>query len=657
MKHLNKLLRRFWPVSGYIVVLIGFMALMTLSARLIPDNNKLFWVQFVITLFAIAAAALLSESIRGEVTRFLKRIAQALEPRQQRALEMIPVPVAVIGYKGELVWYNNRFQTELLQGKDSLGMTVNKLQKDFDLGAVHAARSFQTSWGERVFNCCPVPLEGEDMGKYVLYFNDITELKATESKYNASRPTVMIVVFDNEDELFKARESERQRVISEVDALINKWLSGISGICWANARDKSLIVIEENAAKKLIEDRFDILEQAKQIVVEDGTPVTLSIGVGRGGADIGECEEWALQALDMALGRGGDQAVVKSADNFKFYGGVSNSSERQSKVKMRMLAVALSEQIAKCDNCIIMGHKNADLDAIGSAIGVSAIAALHDKETLIAVERSTSLAIPLMDYYSKATGKNPFIDPTDALDHMREGTLLVVVDNHSADVVENKVLLERAKNVVVIDHHRLVVNHINNSRVFIHETYASSASEIVSELAEHLGEYLIGRYEADALLAGIMLDTKNFVLRTGVRTFEASAFLRRRGADTVEIRRFFAGSKEEYELKSNIVSNAEIYKNCAIAVTEDDHPSIKLASALAADDMLEITGVLASFVVYPNAGAISISARSLGKINVQVIMEKLGGGGHLTMAGATLQGVDFETALEKLNEAIDKCVR
>ena len=647
-------LKRFWPVTYLMAALIALMGLMTFFSKVISDKEKLVSVNFILTLFALLAVIILSDQLRRDVKDFLVSITRQLEPEQEFTLSGIPIPCAVIGYKGELVWYNELFEESLLGGIASVGRDIRKVNRDFDIEKMRAGGSFNVRWGDRWMDCHVTECKNSS-GRYIVYFSDISELKYTEQRYLCSRPTVMLIVFDNEDELLKVRESERMRVLSAVDALINKWAGSVAGICWADARDKSLIVLEETEAKKLIDSRFSILEEAHSIVVEDGTPVTLSIGVGRGGASIEQCEEWALQALDMALGRGGDQAVLRSGEGYSFFGGVSASSERQSRVRIRMLGAALNELILKSDNCIVMGHKFSDLDAMGAAIGVYAIAKTLGKEAFVVADRETTLAGSLINYYSRSAGNAKcFLSPSDALDHIREGTLLVIVDTHSPDFLESRVLYEKAKNVVVIDHHRLMVGHIENSKLLIHEPYASSACEIVSELAAYNSEKAIGRLEAEALLAGIMLDTKNYVLRTGVRTFEASAFLRRRGADTVEVRKLFAESLETYVEKLKLVSQATVYNGCAISCAPREVKNMRIICSQAADDMLAISGVNASFVLFPQNGGISISARSLGKVNVQLIMEKLGGGGHLTMAGALLDGKTMEQAIELLHAAIDK---
>ncbi len=649
---MNNRLRKFWPITMEIIALLCIMALMTFFSHKVEDNRKLFYVNLTLTIFAALSTLLLGEKLRRDISSFVKRVIQQLSPAQQEALSGIPVPVAVLGKKGELVWYNNSFGVEMVNG-DAYGASITKVNPKFDLEKVKALEAFELRWDKKWFNCIPTAMKSKDNGRYAVYFYDITELKQTEIRYKESRPSVMIIVFDNEDELFKARESERTRVTSAVNELINNWVGNGAGICWADARDKSLVVIEETEAKRLIDDKFSLLEAAREIVVEDGTPVTLSVGIGRGGSTIDECEAWALQALDMALGRGGDQAVVLSPEGYSFFGGVSKSSERQSKVRIRMLANSLTELISECDNCIIMGHSHSDHDAIGAAIGVFSIVRSLGKEVYIAVDRKYSMSNALISYYNRAVEGEIFIDPSTALDYVGDNTIVIVVDTNSVTLVESDALLERANKLVVIDHHRMVVGHIDKAQLFIHEPYASSTCEIISELAGYIDERVVGKAEADAMLCGIMLDSKNFVVNTGTRTFEASAFLKKRGADTIEVKRLFAESLESYVNKSKIVANAKVYHGCAVSVAENvSNP--RLVCSQAADDMLSISDVNASFVMFEENGGVNISARSFGKLNVQIIMERLGGGGHLTSAAVRIDNVTIGKALSMLYEAIDK---
>lgn len=649
-----KRIKKFWIVTPVLIGLIALIVLMTVFTATVENRGKLLIVHATIAVFALLAVLLLNEYTNRSVFGYLKRLSGSLAPRERDALSGMPSPMVSVDGGGEIIWYNEQFRDIVLEGTDAYGSSITKVFPRFNLTKLRSEEPFQVKQNKRWFQCSVTECRHEDKGKFNLFFSEITSLKEIEQKYADTRPAVILVVFDNEEELLKERESERMQVMAQIDTLINDWVADTTGICWADTREKSLIILENSDFEKIVENKFSILSEARRIMVKDNIAVTLSIGVGSGGKDISECEAWARQALDMALGRGGDQAVVKNEEGYTFYGGVTNSSERQSRVRMRMSASALAELFEQCTNCFITGHKYSDLDVVGAAIGVYSLVRSFGKEAYIAINRETSLAKELIDNYEKTTGLDCFMDVSDALDRVREGTLVVVVDTHSTNIIESLALYERATKTAVIDHHRMLVDRVEKATLFIHESYASSASELVTELATYIEPKTIGRPEAEALLAGIMLDTKSFVLKTGVRTFEASAFLRRRGADTVEVKRFFSGTLDVYKEKSKIIAAASLYKKCAISVVDRMFDNIRIVSSQAADEMLSLDGVDASFVLYDSDGQINISARSLGKINVQIITEKLGGGGHLTMAGAQLKGETVENAVKRIKAAIDE---
>ena len=418
--------------------------------------------------------------------------------------------------------------------------------------------------------------------------------------------------------------------------------------------DKFLMVVEERHLEKIIEGRFSILDEIRKIETNSGVSVTLSIGVGRGEETLAQSELSASQALDMALGRGGDQAAVKTRTQYEFYGGVSKGVEKRTKVKSRIVANALSELIETADHVLVMGHKFGDLDCIGAAVGMATAIRSIGKQAEVVVDRDKNLAKILIEMVTKDGNNNLFVDPEEARFSITPETLLIICDTHTPNLVESLEVYERCKTVVVIDHHRKMVNHIDNAVIFYHEPYASSASEMVTELIQYMGDNCrISSVVAQALLSGIMLDTRNFVLKTGVRTFEAAAYLRRIGADTIVVRKLFASTLDSYQRKTRIVNAAQIYKSCAVAESDFSSDDMRIVAPQAADELLGIDGVDGSFVLYEAGGCINISARSMGAINVQLIMEKLGGGGHHTMAGAQIRNVEMEKAKQMLFESID----
>ncbi|MCI8554429.1 MAG: DHH family phosphoesterase, partial [Clostridiales bacterium] len=380
----------------------------------------------------------------------------------------------------------------------------------------------------------------------------------------------------------------------------------------------------------------------------------LSIGVGQGDT-MRQSEEMARQALEMALGRGGDQAAVKTRSGFDFYGGVSKGVEKRTKVRTRVVASALSELIAGSDNVLVMGHRFSDLDCLGSAAAMAAAARGMGRPAYAVARHKTTLAAELIDRYDAAGRGDLFIEPEEAMELLNRRTLLIVTDTHNPQMLEDAGLYRAAGSVVVIDHHRKMVEHIDNAVVFYHEPYASSASEMVAELVQYMPGSSITRLEAEALLAGIMLDTRSFVMKAGVRTFEAAAYLRRLGADTIEVKKMFAENMETYRAKADIIAQAELYRKTAIACCERDGScETRIAASQAADELLYIKGVDASFTLFTEGNTVNISARSLGDFNVQLVMETIGGGGHMTMAGAQLEDVDMAEARRRLTGAIDR---
>ena len=408
--------------------------------------------------------------------------------------------------------------------------------------------------------------------------------------------------------------------------------------------------------KSIVEERFTILDTVRKINANDKMPATLSIGVGRDAQTLQQAEQFASQALDMALGRGGDQAAVKNKNGYEFYGGVSKGIEKRTKVKTRIVAAALSELLDSCSNVLIMGHRFADLDCLGAAVGLYQPIQQMGKPVKIILNSRANMVKQLHSRLIEQGYDTAFIEPEVALDYVGDDTLLIIVDVHTPHFIEAPEVYKKCKNIVVIDHHRKMVDYIDNAVIFHHEPYASSASEMVAELLQYFGDkYKPDSTAAEALLAGMMLDTKNFIQRTGVRTFEAAAYLRKLGADTVEVKRLFATSMNAYQERCKVVSSATVYRHCAICQVEEKIDEIKMVSAQAADELLSIEDVDASFVFYYESdNVVAYSARSMGRINVQIIMEKLGGGGHLTMAGAQTRGIDLKEGKERLLRAIDE---
>ncbi|MEG2923524.1 MAG: DHH family phosphoesterase [Oscillospiraceae bacterium] len=569
------------------------------------------------------------------------------------SLEEVAIPIVALSDKN-IIWYNSAFREDILHGKDLCLAPISRLVPGLDLAKVNEKGGQDVFVDTRRFTVFGGGMQTD--GIFVAYFVDDTVLKYQAAEYRAARPSVLIITVDTYDEILKElKESERARIASEIDLALERFIGKTSGFLKRISASRYIAVVEERHMKEIENSRFEVLDIVRAIG-DENTTVTLSIGVGRSGETLRDCENMAMQALDMALGRGGDQAAVKSADGFEFYGGVSRSVEKRSKVKSRIVATALRDLMQQCDSVLIMGHKMSDLDCVGSAIGMLRFCKICKKPAAIVINQRQSLAENLIKQFYNAGFGDDFVTADDVHDTVSDKTLLIVVDTHLKNMLESAHLYEKCKNIVVIDHHRKCVGHIDNAVIFYHEPYASSASELVSELLQYIGEKedKPTPLEAQALLAGIMLDTRSFSLHTGVRTFEAAAYLRRMGAQTQEVKKLFASSFENYAFRAQLVTDATLYQGCAVVVSGEIPQEMAIVVPQAANDLLTIDGVEASVVAVMTGEYVSVSARSMGAVNVQVIMEKLGGGGHLTMAGAQLKDKSIEEARSLIFSAIDQ---
>lgn len=644
--------RRIWISSPVYYALAVAMLLMA--------GVSLYWSPVAFVVEATLALAACIMIIIGE-KRFKAHIASAVRAAKNvltvhdyQALESFSIPVVATAEEGDLVWANEAFLQSISGRRDIRGDDIRRYIYPKTLHQVATDKGTNVSIRDREYTVHAV----QTIRGYVLYFIDDTYFKEINRQYNEKRPVVALMAFDNREEL--ARDSsgmEDARIASEVEGALTQWAEEMGGFLKKLSGGRFLMLTDEAHIVAAKEKRFEILDKVREIKTQENRRATVSIGVGRGASSLAESEHWARQALDMALGRGGDQVAVKQKDDtYEFFGGLSKGVEKRDKVRTRVIAATLSDHVNASDVVLIMGHKFSDLDSVGAAVGMwSAVTKGLGHEAYIVIDREQSLAKQIISSMEKvAQDRQIFISPWEAIPMITVRSLLIVVDTHSPSFVESPDVLKAVQRVVVIDHHRMMVKHIDNAIVFYHEPYASSASEMVAELVQYISGNCLGRVEAEALMAGIMLDTKSFVLKTGVRTFEASAYLRRRGADTVEVKRLFSNSIDTYKAKSQLVSSAEIYNNCAIACSSEHIPDIRVASAQAADELLSIQGVTASFVLFQTGNSVSISARSLGDVNVQILMEALGGGGHLTMAGAQLENSTLRDARQRLISVLNE---
>ena len=574
--------------------------------------------------------------------------------KTQYSLESLSQPAALLS--GEVVlWYNSPFRQRILAGEDRALSRIQKLLPGLDLQKAREEAGQPLNLADGVWNVHSSTVPGDGETVTLLVFNEETALRKTAAEYKASRPGYMVFLVDGYDDVFSDMlDSERARLLEGINRILEDMIGRGSGFLRRVASGRYIAVVEERHLEQYAKRGYDVLDKIRAL--DPSVNLSISIGIGRGAKTLREAQDMAVQALDMAQGRGGDQAAEMTPEGFTFYGGVSHGVEKRSKVRSRFVADQLVKLIKEADHVVIMGHRMSDLDAIGSAEGVLRICKICDVPAVIAVKRDATLASSLINALCEAGQEDDFIDPKGALPIISKTTLCVVVDTYQLGLVESREILEKCGKIAVIDHHRKGVGFIENADLVCHEPYASSASELVTELLQYVGDrdHKPSRIEAEGLLSGIMLDTRDFTLHTGVRTFEAAAALRRFGAETEHVRQLFDVSMVEYNAKADLVEAAQMYKNCAISVSGEVAPEARVAVAQAANDLLTIQGVEASFVAVQAGSGVNISARSLGAVNVQVIMESLGGGGHQTMAAAQLKHITPEAARARIQTAIDE---
>ena len=570
------------------------------------------------------------------------------------SLEPLSQPVVLLS--GETVlWYNDQFRQRMLGGQDLLVSRVQKVIPGLDLQQARTQEGQQLTLADGVWSAHSSTVPGDAETMTLVVFNEETALRRVEAEYKASRPGYLVFLVDGYDDVFSDMlDSERARLLEGINRVLEEMIGRGTGFLRRVASGRYIAVVEERQLEQFAKRGYDVLDKIRAL--DPSVNLSLSIGIGRGAKTLREAQDMAVQALDMAQGRGGDQAAEMTPDGFTFYGGVSHGVEKRSKVRSRIVADQLVKLIKEADHVVIMGHRMSDLDAIGSAEGVLRICKICDVPAVIAVRRDATLAASLINALVAAGQEDDFIDPKGALPIISKRTLCIVVDTYQVNLVESKEILEKCGKVAVIDHHRKGVGFIENPALVCHEPYSSSASELVTELLQYVGERddKPNRVEAEGLLAGIMLDTRDFTLHTGVRTFEAAAALRRYGAETERVRQLFDVTMVEYNAKADLVEAAQMYKNCAVSVSGEVPPEARVAIAQAANDLLTIQNVEASFVAVQVGTGVNISARSLGAVNVQVIMESLGGGGHQTMAAAQLKHITPEAARARIQTAIDQ---
>lgn len=666
------------------LVLALVICLVAMDIVLFSDQPGNFWISLPLLILVSGLTVGKLLQIRLNEYAYYDRLDKSIDNANHKALMSFPLPVALVNDERRILWCNDGFTNAFFRPSEDESSIDVLTTEHLSLFAGDGreirinGRWYRVTAREVVY-----PADTKDSSRRliqttaidsankvnILFFTDITGYKSLQEEYRRSKPVVLIISVDNyDDTLGTSRESDKTFISVQIDRLLEEYFSGMNAVLRKISGDKFIVVVEERFVQKMIDERVKLLEQARQIKINDRTVVTLSIGVGRTASNLSESESFAWQALDKAIGRGGDQAVVRKESGYDYFGAETQRTERNgSSVRTRITADRIKVLINSADAVYIMGHGYGDYDSVGAAIGLAGAIRRMGKQAFACVSRELdrngnvkNLSEPLLMRFSEYDPPL-VIEPKIAAVRFTESSLLVIVDTHIEKKVDSRELFDMAdpSHVVVIDHHRKADNEIQAVISWV-DPNASSASEMVTDLLQYFGDAAaLEPLEAEALLAGITLDTKDFVMRTGEATFEAAARLRKFGADTVLVKKLFATPMKSRMRKSAVIAAAEMYRGFAISVVEESFEDIRVVCSQAADEMLNITDVDAAVTVYPIENGWSYSARSLGKINVQVLMENIGnkkddGGGHLTMAGAQLYNITKEEAVQKLREAIDR---
>ncbi len=643
------------------VLMICFASLMVLT-----DLNKyiLAIAEVLFAFLAISYVVILARSRKKAIIKYLHNITGDDENISENFITSVPLPMAVCSVDGTIRWYNNRF-SKVFDGKrfehESLDDCITSLKwsdvlkfpNGKELTEEIGGRIYSVRWRILKDNMKPNRI-GEHYSVF-FYLKDITKERELQKIYENERVDIAVINIDNLDEFSQKFDDDTvEATSSRVRNAVVSWIRLADAVIKRLDRDKYFIAFEHQHLEKYTGDGFSIIESVSKIAEEAGFPLSISMGIGTGGS-LSENEVSARHALDLALGRGGGQVCIKYDTEFKFFGGKSVEYERSTKVKARSVATALSDLIKNSDNVIFAGHKVADFDCFGAAVGLQRAVRQFGSVPYIIHERISPAVENMYNELKNVSEYNGmFIDENEVLEVITSDTLLIVLDTHRPSMLPSQKLLERVGKVVVIDHHRRSTEFITPCSLIYHEPYASSTCEMVTELLEYMNiSNAITKLEAQCLYTGIIMDTKNFMLKTGVRTFEAASYLRKLGLDTVAVKRMFSSALDDYVYKAEIVGSSEfIADEIAVSKTNKTHSNMRIIAAQAADDMLNLEKIKASVVVFPSDDGVGFCARSIGAVNVQLIMEKLGGGGHMTVAGATISDMSIDDGVAAAKAAV-----
>ena len=591
-----------------------------------------------------------------ELTEHIKSLTFSLDKVAKIALVNSPFPLVIAETNGNLIFRNTKFNQEF--ANIDINNYLTKILEDVKLEIKNNDKK-EKIYDEIKIDKKTYKLYGDYMplkDEYIItiYFVDDTKLVELESLFDNKDMYIGLIMIDNYEEIIqRLADDEKPQLMAEIEKRLYDWASEYKGLILKSERDTFVCIFEKQYVKEIEDRKFDILDTIKELQPSDKMQFTLSIAISNDGTTNLEKYKTAQAALDIVLGRGGDQAVIHEGDKYTFFGGRTQELEKRTKVKARIIAHALEGLINESSKVLIMGHNNPDMDCIGASMGIYRLATKLEKEVhLVLNPKGENLTAFLNELKEDSQYDKLIMDSQTAISELDDDTLLIVVDTNKKNYVESPELLSKIKKIVVVDHHRRSPDYIENATLTFHEVYASSASELVTELVEYASsEPELTSIEAEALYAGIMMDTKTFTFKTGVRTFEAAAYLRKCGVDIIKVKKWFQSDLDTYNKISNIIGKAEIvYDSIAISMYEDDDKDSNVVCAKAADELLTISNITASFVIGKLNDKVCISGRSIGDINVQVILEKLGGGGHITLAGAQVEGMDiYEVKQELIN--------
>ena len=605
-----------------------------------------------------------NESKKIEWMRYVENLSLNMDKIAKKAIRYLPIPMCVIEFNGKITMHNDKF-SEIIGRDRLLDENIKDVVGEIDLtkalndeNEMYSEIEYKDKRYSIVYRVIKNRTNSDVDYMMVLYWLDKTDYLNLKEKYINEKTVIGIIEVDGYEEVIKSADEENRPLITaDIERVLSTFETESNAAMKRVSKDKFFLVMNREELKKIELDKFEILDKIRHIDHGNTLPVTISMGVGIDGETINDNFKMAIGALDLALGRGGDQVVVKTNDNFSFYGGKSKAVEKKTKVKSRLIGHALREIINQSEDILIMGHRYPDMDAMGAAVGIYDLCKACGKESNIVLENvNDSIEIFAQKIKRDKYYKGIFINHETAIERCKEDTLVIVLDTHRPNFAECPQLLDISDKVVVIDHHRRGVEFISDTVLLFHEIYVSSTCEMVTELIQYMDENIkINKMTAEGLLAGINLDTKNFAFKTGVRTFEAASYLRKIGADTIEVKKLFNADISDFTTKAEIIQNTKIINNrICIGYTSSEIDNVNVIIAKAADELLNIRQVEASFVLGQKDGKVFISARSLGDINVHVMMEKLGGGGHIDIAGAQLKNVSLKKAYNMVHEIIEE---